>query len=295
MADAVDGSEVAIPNVVDIDEAVEILALWLGDQRIPPADVRRAGLQLIGAWHEMTTSLAATIQGDGSLDEVAATMAAMRGNAAIPRVVRMSQGERARAYGYLIALVTGLDGELRLREADYPSLERMLGLRSGRSGGLAEAAEVGLDSRDVAMIRPDMDATRRILCSSDDELEHARLLAQLLVDWMPVLAPVLLAEFGAKGRAFEELVRGALTDPPPTLIALLAVGLIGALAVSGPEPVELRRRQDELASGSVDLELLELLPRGDRQRVIDHLPLRRRKRIEAEVRRRVSTSRSLKP
>jgi hypothetical protein len=283
MDDAVDGFDMTTVEAVGADDAVTVLGQWLDDRPIPLAEVRRAAVQLLDGWREVMVSLAAAIEATGSLDQVAATMAAKRGHAAMPRAVRMSQDDRARAHGYLIALVTGQDAELEQRALDRALLERMLGLRSWHAGGIAEAAGLGLDARDLRLIRPDEHAVLQVEASNDDELNYARSLTQLLIDWLPVLAPMMLAEFGAKGRVFEDLIQGALGDPPPAMLALLAVGLLRGLVASEQAPAELRRQRDALVAGTVDIELLELVPRGERQRAFDDLPARRQRYIRAAL------------
>jgi hypothetical protein len=283
MDDAVDGFDMTMVGSVGVDDAVTVLGQWLDDRPIPLAEVRRSAVQLLDGWREVMVSLAAAIEVTGSLDQVAATMAAKRGHAAIPRAVRMSQDDRARAHGYLIALVTGQDAELEQREPDRALLERMLGLRSWHAGGIAGAAGLGLDARDLGLVRPDERAALQVEGSSDDELDYARSLAQLLIDWLPVLAPMLLAEFGAKGRVFEDLIQGALGDPPPAMLALLAVGLLRGLVASEQAPAELRRQRDALVAGTVDIELLELVPRGERRSAFDDLPARRQRYIRAAL------------
>jgi hypothetical protein len=293
MDDAVDGFDMKVVGAVGVDDAVMVLGQWLDDRPIPLAEVRRSAVQLLDGWREVMASLAAAIEATGSLDQVAATMAAKRGHAAMPRAVRMSQEDRARAHGYLIALVTGQDAELEQREPDRVLLERMLGLRSWHAGGIAGAAGLGLDARDLELVRPEEHAALQVKASSDDELEYACSLTQLLIDWLPVLAPMLLAEFGAKGRVFEDLIQGALADPPPAVLALLVVGVLRGLVASEQAPAELRRRRDALAAGTVDIELLELVPRAERQRAFEGLPARRQRRIRAAVVMRKRSARSI--
>jgi hypothetical protein len=269
-------------------EAVATLTRWVDDGPVSPAEARRAVLDVIAHWDNDVASIAEQVRGGESpLDEVGATIAAMRGEAGMPRVVRMPQAERTRAVAYLIAAAIGLRDELGAREADHVLLERMLGMRSWHAGGLAEATNIGVDVDDLMLLRSGEDAVRAVAACSDEELEHARLLAQLVADWSMPLTVMMLAEFGAKAGAFVELVRTSLGDGLGALGIVLAVRLVVAVALNRPEPDEMRKFREQIASGAIDLELLQQFPRGDRQELFRQLSARRQEVVMEGLRRRL--------
>lgn len=273
---------------VDEPAADAMVCTWIDEERTSPERMRRALRDFLEQWSTTAAALSPSrANAPEAIDDLAHTLASMRGHAVVPRVVRMPLADRARAYGYLVALFINSEIETERRRAGRTSLERMLGLRTGHAGGLAEAASLGLDPRDVSMLLASDELHEIVASSSDQELEYARLLVQLLVDWLPLLIPSFLSEFGAKGAALEELVGHVFKEPPsPELCSALAVRVLAAIRRQRIQTIELQRNVRDLTAGVLDVELLKLLPKSERQSAMARLPERRQMRIAAGLRAR---------
>jgi hypothetical protein len=186
----------------------DTLSAWIDGDDIPLLDVRR----ILGTVAEQCAEAARSVIPEGvdrseAIDQLAAILAASRSNSIVPRVARMSLADRTDGCGYFLAIIAGPDSEVERRHEDAEHFERMIGLRTGHAGGLAEAASLHVDPQDLAPLRATGGLRDAIAGSTDDELELARLAVVIFRDWVPLLMPMLTAQFGAKGVGMEKLVR----------------------------------------------------------------------------------------
>lgn len=176
------------------------VALWVEGFAIELETVRKAlGEVVDAATSAFRRELGPAESRSSTIDLLARKLAAMRSRAPIPRVVRMRSGERARAYGYMLALVSGDRAELEQRKDDAMLLDRMLGLRSGHGSGLAELSPLtgelvqalpGISAKEVQHV---------IGSASEEEYEFVRLLARSLLLWVPMLLPLMRSSPGREG------------------------------------------------------------------------------------------------
>ena len=187
-----------------------------------------------------------------AIDALAGKFAAMRSRAPVGRVARMSVSDRTSAYGYMLALMFGLEDELARRSAAAASLERMLGLRSGRQGGLAATLASTLDEVQplVGLPTPD-EAASASAHARDDELEVVRWIVDLIKTWAPSFLKLLVAEHGPRAEPFAILARGVFDDPHPGFLPVVILSLL----------VHLRRARRQTRT-SVACSLLSSRPRS---------------------------------
>lgn len=244
-----------------------VLAAWIDDHPTPPSEVRRILCDLIDG---LAAAAAEVPEG------TAASMAAARSHSVVPRVVRQSLPERTSGHRYLLELLTGEEPS----NDDRAAFERMIGLRSGRGGGLASMLGLGVEPADLDFLRTP-EATRKTIAeSTDEQLELVRLVVQFLADWMPALLPVLLGEAGPKGEAFGKLVREhALASSGLEVPVVLVLPFLAGVTSRTLPSDELGRLTDAFDSGTAGLGILEELPQGERRRVADGLPDRARRRL----------------
>lgn len=132
-----------------------VLAAWIDDHPTPPSEVRRILCDLIDGLAAAAADGLAAAAAEVP-EATAASMAAARCHAVVPRVVRQSLPERTSGHRYLLELLTGEEPG----NDDRVALERMIGLRSGRGGGLASMLGLGVEPADVDFLRTP-EATRR--------------------------------------------------------------------------------------------------------------------------------------
>lgn len=226
--------------------------------------------------------------GDGAdltsaVDALARKMAAMRGRAVVQRVVRMKAAERTRAYGYMLALMFGLEEEIERRKDDALLLERMVGLRSGRGGGLATVMPTGIDEQRLVRLPPPSEVKRVIVTASDDEYEFVRRMVQMMVIWTPLLLPLLLSEYGANADGFVTLVRGMFDELRPSFYPLLVGALLVLLHGKDATGEELHQHIRALEPGRLDLEFLLSLPTEVRAGALAGLPADRKELVASHI------------
>jgi hypothetical protein len=264
------------------------IGLWIDGFAIGLPGVRTSLLSFVDAWTSMlerersqnTEDQAATV------DALARRFAGMRSRAPVPHAVRMTLADRTRAYGYMVAVMFNMKEEVERRRGDAALLERMLGLRSGHSGGLSAAIALDDVSDQIARLpAPDM-AARVIAEASEDEYEFVRSLVQVMTIWTPLLIPLLLDEGSAKAQPFATILRAFFSEIPPGFYPLVLCALLVSLHAKGPDPTELRTHVATLASGVVDVDLLNELPAGTRREAFDKLPERTKADVVDELHRR---------
>src|SRR5438093_965714 len=97
----------------------DTLCAWIDGADIPLSDVR----QILCTVAEQCAEAAQSVIPDGvdqaeAIDRLAATLAARRANAIVPRVARMALAERTGGYGYFLAMIAGPDTEVERRHED---------------------------------------------------------------------------------------------------------------------------------------------------------------------------------
>ncbi len=253
-------------------EAVRV-ALWIEGFHMELDDVRAAlKILVIGA----ATAIRREIHSAGDLstniDRHARKLAAMRGRAPFPHVVRMHQEERERAYGYLMALAAGDARELERRRDDARSLERMLGLRSGRGQGLAHLSPL---ETMLQLAREWFSAER--LCAVVDargaeDYEFVRFLARALLLWMPLLVPLMGTALGSKAVPLVDASKALGPDVPAEVAAALVLTMLVSLEIKGTSPEQLDDLLADMDPGSIDREMLSLITPAAARTALASLP-----------------------
>jgi hypothetical protein len=239
-----------------------LLALWLEGFPIDPERVRGALASFVSGWEKM---IATETAGSGSgeeaalVDSLARRVARMRGTAAFPRTARMRLGEREAACGYMLATMLDLEEEIARRKSDLVHLERMLGIRSGRDGGLS--AQLGLrEPGGAAMRLPTPTEVRTAIEeASAMELEVVRRVVSVLLFWLPPLLPALLGDQAVKAAHLVDLVTEIFTDPPPAAFPFLVAVPLVLLHAKDPATAELQTHLDSLDPSVVGGELAKLV------------------------------------
>lgn len=242
------------------------VALWVEGFPIELAGVRKALSAVVD-------EIAGAVRRDlGSADDLSSTidllahrLAGMRSRAPIPRVVRMRRDERARGYGYMLALASGDATEIEKRAADAVFLEWMFGLRSGRGPGLAELSPL---SDEIVRLIPRLSVERvqAVLASARDrDYEFIRLLARPLLLWLPMLFKVMRASLGARGVALVDAAQEMLGDPPAAVHEAIVIGMLLSLHAKVPDQEHLDELVRELSASRIDAEMLKLVPASMRR------------------------------
>jgi hypothetical protein len=237
-----------------------LLALWVEGFPIDLSRVRTALPHFIDDWELIQREIMQAGNGNetAAADALGAEMARMRSNAPVPRRARMSEAERARAYAYLTANLLGSENEVRSRDSDLAALERLLGLRTGRGGGLS--GTLGLRDEDGKADRLPAPAQARsaIAEARDEEFELARRGVWILVTLVPSIVKGLLAGEGPKAVDFIDVIDHLFADPQADGIALLVAALLVSLRSHQPDVDELRDHIAALAPVKVGPELAAL-------------------------------------
>jgi DNA-binding transcriptional MerR regulator len=260
------------------------IVLWI---EAFPIDVERIRTALGTVTDQMASELDPSGDIPAFIDQQARKLAAARGKNSFPRIVKMKSAERIRACGYLLAVALDAEDEIERREEDAVLVERMLGLRSGQRGGLANK-EPFIDA--VRSLRPVMAVgkVREALASATDEqLELTRLTARLTSVWMPLLLPEMLAEYSAaEANPLRKLAEQNVKDPAIEVYAMQIIHQLLAMHERQPEADELAQAIAALQSVTTDLAMLSIFPADKRREVLSQLPAETRQPIVSELRRR---------
>lgn len=241
------------------------IALWVRGFPIELESVRGALRQFVAAWAEAfererhAAGLDSTDDLPGAVDALARRLASMRSKAPVAKAVRMTVAERSRAYGYIVALMFGLSDELERRNDDWPLVERMVGFRRGRGGGLAAALEPG--ALKPIMPFPTMaEAEAAVDNASAEEYEFVRRLLHLMITWTPMLLRLAVTTEGDRARDFVAIASRFAQDPPVSIYAPAVLFHLVALHRKEPTGAELREHVSALDPEQVNQELASLLP-----------------------------------
>jgi hypothetical protein len=249
------------------------IALWVEGFDVAPDAVRTSIATFTRAlWRDIQREVESVARSSEALEALARKLATSRGKLAIPRVVRMTTEERTRACAVMLAYVFNLQDEIARRSDDLVLLQRMLGLRSGRGGGLAAALAIPEEPPLVPSLRSPAEIEQILAGASDEELEFVRRFAHMLVVWMPLLVPVLADSYGAKGRPMVEIAERLYEDPRPEYHAFLVAVLLIAVHARGHNPEALRGPLADLTPGGIGLQMLAMFPPSGRRPAFDQLP-----------------------
>jgi hypothetical protein len=236
-----------------------LIALWIEGFDIDPDRVREALGRFVDLWIGMIEAETKKVDGEDEsemVDRLARQLARMRGEAALPRAVRMRLAEREAACGYLVAALLGMKEEVRRREADLLHLERMLGMRSGHGGGVS--ATFGL--RDIDGELDLLPSPREVRAAIDEstapEFELVRRLVGTIVVWIPLALPMLFADQPVKAAHLLQLTQEMLADPPPAALAFLVAVSLTLLHAKDPAMKDLEHHLGAL-SRRPSVELLD--------------------------------------
>jgi hypothetical protein len=242
-----------------------VLALWIEGFDIDIANARASLHAIVDVWErELTHELDGANDVSAAIDALARKFASKRGRAALPRVARMTADERRRACAYALAFAFNAEEEIERRKDDAPLLERMLGFRHGRGGGLASVVPLDEDTLRLAGLRPPGELRVILDSATDDEFEFVRRLLHAIVVWIPLFIPQLIAHFGEKARPIGELARKLFADLPPEHYAFTATAMLASLRSKGHSADELSRRLAQATQGTINLEMLGALPTEER-------------------------------
>lgn len=245
------------------------LALWVEGFAIDLDGVRTSLLAFVDSW---ARALARDLGGgqdiSATIDRLARKAARMRGRRAIPRKVRMTADERTRACAYALAFMLGAEEEVARRSDDAILLERMLGLRSGRGGGMAGVMPLEENMLRLARL-PSPDSLRALLQDAQpQEFELVRRIAQMIVVWLPLFLPVFLEQFGARAVALVDVAGQLFEDMRPEYYAFSVLALLVSLHAKAHAVEDLRGHLDQLTPAAINHELLGILPDAQRRDAI---------------------------
>jgi hypothetical protein len=237
------------------------LALWVEGFEIGVATARASLRAFVDAWErELARELEGANDVSGAIDALARKFASKRGRAALPRLSRMTADERVRACAYALALAFNAEEEIERRKDDAHLLERMLGFRHGRGGGLAGVLPLDEDTLRLAGFRPPGELRAMLDSATNDEFEFVRRLLHAIVVWVPLFIPQLVAQFGEKARLVGELARKLFADLPPEYYAFAATAMLASLHARGHPADELRRQLVQATQATINLEMLSAHP-----------------------------------
>lgn len=264
-----------------------VLALWVEGFEIDVAHARGSLRAFIDAWErEFTRELEGANDVSAAIDALARKLAGKRGKAAIPRLARMTADERIRACAYALAFAFNAEEEIERRKDDAPLLERMLGFRHGRGGGLAGVMPLDEDTLRLAGFRPPGELRDMLDSATNDEFEFVRRLLHAIVVWIPLFIPQFMTQFGEKARPLAELARKLFADLPPEHYAFAVTAMLASLHAKGHPADELRRQLAQVTPGTINVEMLSALPTEERRPAFDQLPTQDQRETAGEIQQR---------
>jgi hypothetical protein len=171
----------------------------------------------------------------------------------------MRQADRERAYGYLMAVMLGLEEEAASRSQDLPHVQRLFGFRRGHDGGLAD--QFPLDELEGLGRELLPSSAKPVLArASGAELELVRRVVAMVVNLLPRLGPEMLADEPVKALDLVTLIREFCAEPPAEVLAFLVVVWLSSLQAKNPNEAELRTHIEALSPAAVKAEISALLP-----------------------------------
>jgi hypothetical protein len=270
-----------------------LIALWIEGFQIDIADARASLHAFVNA---VERDIARDLDGAGdvstAIDVLARKLAGKRGKAALPRIARMTADERTRACAYALAFAFNAEEEIARRKDDAVLLERMLGFRSGRAGGLAMVMPLDEDTLRIAGLRPPGQLRAVLDSAADEEFEFVRRFLHVIVVWIPLLLPQFIEHFGERARPVAELARQLFDDLRPEYLGFAAMGMLASLHAKGHPVDELRGQLAAATPAAINLELIDTLAKGERLPAFKQLPAQVRQQVAGELARRRKSSAS---
>jgi hypothetical protein len=248
------------------------VALWVDGFEVGLDGVRCSLAAFVDSWaRALDREVGDTRDQSARIGALARRVAGKRGLGALPRKVRMSAAERERACGYGLALMLGAEEEIARRREDAVLLERMLGFRSGRGDGLA--AVMPLDEDTLRMARlPSPERVHAVIAAAPaEELEYVRRILNAILVWLPLVMPVILAEYGAKAVALIDVAADVFEDPQPQYYAFAVLALLISLHAKAHAVEDLRAELANMSATTINREMLEMLPEAQRASAIRRL------------------------
>jgi hypothetical protein len=268
-----------------------LIALWIEGFQIDVADARASLRTFVDAWErEIARQLDGADDVSSAIEALAHKFAGKRGKAAIPRIARMTADERRRACAYALAFAFNAEEEIARRKDDSVLLERMLGFRSGRGGGLATVMPLDEDTLRLAGLRPPGQLRDILDSAADDEFEFVRRLLHAIVVWLPLVIPQFIEKYGEKAKPVGELARKLFEDLPPEYHAFAATAMLASLHAKGHSADELRQQLAAATPGAINLDLLRTLPTEERRPVFEQLPAHDQQQVAGELARHRTAS-----
>ncbi len=238
------------------------IALWVEGFPIRVGVIRGAFVEFTVDWGKGVEQILSAPP-EASSEVLARTLARQRSGAPIPRLSRMRQADRERAYSYLMAVMLGREEEAASRSQDLAHVQRLFGFRRGHDGGLAD--QFPLDDLEGLGRELLPSSTKPILArASAAELKLVRRGITMMVNWLPQIGPVLLADEPVKALDLVTLIREFLAEPPAEVLALLAIFWLSSLQAKDADEAELHTHVEALSPAAVEAELSALLPPDER-------------------------------
>jgi hypothetical protein len=236
------------------------VALWVEGFPIRVGVIRGALVEFTVAWGKgIEQILSSQSEPEASSEVLARTLARQRSRVPIPRLSRMRQADRQRAYVYLMDVMLGLEEEVASRSQDLPHVQRLFGFRRGHDGGLADQFPLD-DLEGLGRELLPSNAKPVLARASGAELELVRCVVAMMVNWLPRLGPAMLADEPVKALDLVTLIGEFCAEPPAEVLALLAIFWLSSLQAKNPDEVELRTHIEALSPAAVEAELSALLP-----------------------------------
>jgi len=186
----------------------------------------------------------------------------------------------------MLAHLLDIEDEISRRTDDRVLLERMLGLRSGRAGGLAAPLGINQDPLRIPRLPSPARLHEILNTAPEEELEFVRRLAHLLVVWMPLLMPGLVDDYGAKADAFLSVMSALGAEQGPQFHAFAVLAFLVGIHAQTPSVDELRNQLQTFTPAAINIELLASLPTERRTDAFNSLPPTDQRHIAEAVRTR---------
>jgi DNA-binding transcriptional MerR regulator len=173
------------------------------------------------SWEQAVVAISAQLQENpDALHEEAAKAARMRGRAPLPNRVRgVSLDQRTLATAFVIGRMLDLPAGADDAAAALHSLERILGMRSGRGGKERDLSAVTLQPDDW----PNDPAELRAALSraTPERVEFARRGVEFAVAWVPALRGTLATAFGVEFTPLADILQEWVEKLTPHVYALM--------------------------------------------------------------------------
>lgn len=264
-----------------------LIALWIEGFPIDVARARASLRAFVDAWErELARELDGADDVSSAIEALARKFAGKRGKAAIPRIARMTADERIRACAYALAFAFNAEEEIARRKDDAVLLERMLGFRTGRSGGLATVMPLDEDTLRLAGLRPPGQLRAMLDSATDDEFEFVRRLLHAIAVWIPLVIPQFIEQHGEQAKPVGELARRLFENLRPEYHAFAATAMLASLHAKGHPADGLRNQLAAATPAAINLDLITMLPKGKRRSAFDQLPAQDQRQVAGELARR---------